>query len=147
LPYKKFDRTISCYPTRQEVVEYLEDYQKELDIHPIFNTGATSIWKQSDHWVTETNNGTFKSKYLIMATGAFSNPKPVSFAGMETFPGRLLHSCEYRSGKDLQGQRVLVVGFGNSACEIAIDLYEQGVTPFISVRSPVNILKGIKFCC
>jgi len=35
---------------------------------------------------------------------------------------------------------VLVVGFGNSACEIAIDLYEQGAIPFMSVRSPVNVI-------
>lgn len=34
----------------------------------------------------------------------------------------------------------MVVGFGNSACEIAIDLYEQGAMPSMSVRSPVNIL-------
>jgi len=35
---------------------------------------------------------------------------------------------------------VLVVGFGNSACEIAIDLYEQGATPSMAVRSPVNVI-------
>jgi cation diffusion facilitator CzcD-associated flavoprotein CzcO len=47
---------------------------------------------------------------------------------METFPGKILHSYEYKSGKNFKGQRVLVVGFGNSACEIAIDLHEQGAT-------------------
>ena len=140
LPYKKFDSTIPRYPTRQQVVAYLEDYQKELNINPILNTEAKSIWRENDYWVTESNNGTFKSKYLIMATGAFGNPKPISFEGMETFPGRILHSCEYRSGKDFKEQRVLVVGFGNSACEIAIDLYEQGAIPFMSVRSAVNII-------
>ena len=140
LPYKKFDSTIPRYPTRQQVVDYLEDYQKELNINPVFNTEAKSIRKENDYWVTETNNGTFKSKYLIMATGAFGNPKPVSFEGMETFPRAILHSCEYRSGEDFKGLRVLVVGFGNSACEIGIDLYEQGAIPFMSVRSPVNII-------
>ncbi len=140
LPYKKFNSTIPRYPTRQQVVEYLEDYQKEFNINPIFNTEAKSIWKENDYWVTETNQGRFKSKYLIMGTGAFGNPKPVSFEGMETFPGRIMHSCEYRSAKDFKGQKVLVVGFGNSACEIAIDLYEQAAIPFMSVRSPVNIV-------
>jgi indole-3-pyruvate monooxygenase len=57
---------------------------------------------------------------------------------METFTGKILHSCEYKTGKDLLGQKVLVVGFGNSACEIAIDLYEQGAKTSMSVRSPVN---------
>jgi hypothetical protein len=59
---------------------------------------------------------------------------------METFPGRILHSYEYKSGRYYKEQKVLVVGFGNSACEIAIDLYEQGAIPSMAVRSPVNII-------
>ena len=68
LPYKKFDNTIPRYPTRQQVVDYLEDYQKEFNINPIFDTEAKLIRKESDYWITETTNETFKSKYLIMAT-------------------------------------------------------------------------------
>jgi cation diffusion facilitator CzcD-associated flavoprotein CzcO len=36
LPYKKFDNTIPRYPSRQQVVEYLDQYQKEFNINPIF---------------------------------------------------------------------------------------------------------------
>jgi len=75
-----------------------------------------------------------------MATGPYSKPKPIEFMGMETFPGKILHSCEYKTGKDFMGQNVLVIGFGNSACEIAIDLYEQGSIPAMAVRSPVNVV-------
>ncbi len=140
LPYKKFDKNIPSYPSRQQVVDYLEDYQKEFDINPVFNTEALSIKKEDNEWITETSNGTFRSKYLIMATGAYGKPKAIKFSGMETFPGKIIHSQQYRSGKDFKGQNVLVVGFGNSACEIAIDLYEQGAKASISVRSAVNIL-------
>jgi indole-3-pyruvate monooxygenase len=59
---------------------------------------------------------------------------------MESFTGKILHSYEYKTGKDFQGQKVLVVGFGNSACEIAIDLFEQGAVPSMAVRSPVNVI-------
>ena len=59
---------------------------------------------------------------------------------METFPGKILHSSEYKTGRDFKGQKVLVVGFGNSACEIALDLYEQGAAPSMAVRSPVNVI-------
>src|SRR4029079_8537650 len=65
---------------------------------------------------------------------------PIYFKGMETFPGKILHSYGYKTGRDFKGQNVLVVGFGNSACEIAIDLYEQGAVPSMSVRSPVNVI-------
>jgi len=140
LRYKKFDNTIPRYPSRQQVVNYLENYQKEFNINPIFNTEAKSIRKESDYWITETTSETFKSKYVVMATGPFGKPKPVSFKGMETFTGRIMHSYGYKTGKDFKGQKVLVVGFGNSACEIAIDLYEQGAIPSMAVRSPVNVI-------
>jgi len=140
LPYKKFDRKIPRYPTRQQVINYLEDYQRTFNIQPVFNTEATSIRRENDDWITETNHKTFRSKYLVMATGVFGNPAPVCFPGMETFPKSIIHSCQYKTGSDFRGQKVLVVGFGNSACEIAIDLYEQGALPSMSVRSPVNIV-------
>jgi indole-3-pyruvate monooxygenase len=140
LPFKKFGDKIPRYPSRMQVLDYLDAYQKEFGINPVFNTEAKTIKKDGDYWTTETNQGLFRSKYLIMATGSYGKPKSVCFKGMETFPGRLLHSSEYKSGKDFKGQKVLVVGFGNSACEIAIDLYEQGAIPTMSVRSPVNVL-------
>lgn len=140
LPYKKFGRIIPKYPGRQQVIDYLEDYRKEFNINPLFNTEALSVKKETDYWITETNNGTFKSKYLVMATGIYGKPKPVNFKGIETFAGKILHSYNYKTGKDFKGQKVLVVGFGNSACEIAIDLYEQGSIPSMAVRSPVNVI-------
>jgi len=140
LPYKKFNAGIPRYPTRLQVVEYLDQYRSAFDINPIFNTEARSVKKENGYWITETSNGEFKSNHVIIATGPFSRPKPVSFKGMATFPGRIMHSYEYKTGKDFKGQKVLVVGFGNSACEIAIDLYEQGAYPSMSVRSPVNVI-------
>src|SRR5687767_11505566 len=140
LPYKKYDNSIPRYPSRQQVVDYLEAYQKEFNITPLFNTEAISIKKEGDYWVTQTTNGTFQSKYLIVATGPFSKPKAIHFKGMETFTGKILHSYEYKTGKDFKGQKVLVVCFGNSACEVAIDLYDQGAARAMAVRSPVNLI-------
>ena len=140
LPFKKFGREIPRYPARQQVVDYLEDYQKEFRIDPIFKTEAISIKKENKSWITKTNNEDFQSKYVIMATGAYGKPRRINFKGQETFPGKIIHSCEYKTGKEFKGQNVLVIGFGNSACEIAIDLVEQGAKPSMSVRSAVNVI-------
>ena len=140
LPYKKFSNAVPRYPTRQQVIDYLIDYQINFNINPIFNTEAKLIKRTGDYWITETTDGTFKSKYIIVATGPFGKPKAIYFKGMDTFRGKILHSYGYKTGKDFKGQNVLVVGFGNSACEIAIDLYEQGAHPSMSVRSPVNVI-------
>jgi len=140
LPYKKFDNNIPRYPGRLQVVEYLASYQKTFNINPVFDAEALSVKKESDYWITETKNDVFKSKYVVLATGAYGKPKPVCFKGLETFPGKILHSSNYKTGKEFKNEKVLVVGFGNSACEIAIDLYEQGAEPSMSVRSAVNII-------
>ena len=140
LPYKKFGKDVPRYPDRQQVVDYLDEYRKEFCIDPVFNAEAISVRKEGEYWVTETTQGIFRSKYLVMATGPFGKPRPIHFPGMESFTGRILHSYEYKTGAAFSGQNVLVAGFGNSACEIAIDLYEQGAMPTMAVRSPVNVI-------
>lgn len=140
LPFKKFGKNIPRYPSRQQVIDYVNDYRQAFNIQPVFNTTATSIKKEGDYWITQTTNGVFQSRYVVMATGPYGKPKPIELPGMETFPGQLLHSVAYKTGKDFTGQKVLVVGFGNSACEIAIDLFEQGAIPSMAVRSAVNVI-------
>lgn len=67
-------------------------------------------------------------------------PVRPSWPGLESYAGAVLHSSEYRNGEPWRGGAVLVVGFGNSACEQAIDLVEHGVAAHLSVRSEVNVL-------
>jgi indole-3-pyruvate monooxygenase len=140
LPYKKFGKNIPRYPSRQQVLDYLKDYQNEFNIFPAFNLEALSVNRVEDGWMTETKQGQIHSKYIVMATGPYDQPNPIHFKGMASFEGRILHSADYKTGKDFRGQKVLVVGFGNSACEIAIDLTEQGAAVSMSVRSEVNIV-------
>jgi len=140
LPYKKFLSQIPVYPSRLQVVEYMDSYRKDFGIEPIFNTEAKSICREADYWITETSAGKFKSKNVIMATGAYGLPRKIDFKGMESFPGKILHSSQFKTAHEFKNQKVLVVGFGNSACEIAINLYEQGASPALSVRSAVNVL-------
>src|SRR5690606_24047196 len=67
-------------------------------------------------------------------------PNLPQWPGREAFAGPVLHSSEYRNGRSFAGQDVLVVGFGNSGGEIAVDLHEHGARPAISVRGPVNVV-------
>ena len=140
LPYKKFPASTPCYPGRQQVIDYLEDYRRSFDINPVFRTEALSSTREGDLWHTVTNNGNYTSKVIIMATGVYNQPKDIYLKGSETFPGPFIHSSQYKRGRDFKGQTVLVIGFGNSACEIALDLYEQGAHPAMSVRSSINIV-------
>jgi cation diffusion facilitator CzcD-associated flavoprotein CzcO len=140
LPYKRFDDRLPAYPSRMDVVEYLESYASEMKIAPVFNTEVFSLKKQDNHWIAETNNGSYSAKAVIIATGLNRKPRMVDFGGLRTFKGQILHSSKYKNGVAFKNKNILVVGFGNSACEIAICLYEHGASPSLSVRSPVNVL-------
>ena len=140
LPFVPFAKEISKYPARLEVVTYMEKYCEELGINPIFNTNVTQIRRENSAWITTADKEVFQSKNIIICTGNTNIPRVYRKQGLESFPGKVMHSAEYKSGKEFKGKKVLVVGFGNSACEIAIDLHEQGVLPSMSVRSPVNVI-------
>ncbi len=77
---------------------------------------------------------------MVIATGYARQPNLPSWEGQENFTGDIIHSSQYKNGQPYAGKQVLVVGFGNSACEIAIDLHEHGAKPSMSVRSAVNII-------
>ena len=59
---------------------------------------------------------------------------------METLDGPILHSSSYRNPAPFTGKRVLVVGFGASGGEIALDLSEAGVDVAPAVRGPINVI-------
>ena len=140
LPFKNFDDSIPRYPSRLDVVDYLDNYARDLNIHPVFNTEVFSVKKSEDNWITETNNGTYKSSNVIVATGLNHKIKPPEFKGMSSFKGKVIHSSQYKNGAAFAGKNVLIVGFGNSGCEQAICLHEYGAIPSMSVRSAVNVL-------
>ncbi|HEY6062834.1 MAG TPA: NAD(P)/FAD-dependent oxidoreductase [Chitinophagaceae bacterium] len=140
LPFKNFAGSLPRFLSRQDVVNYLEDYEKEFKIHPLFKTEVVAVKKTGDQWITETNNGSFQSRFVIVATGMNHQPKIPEFKGMSSFKGEILHSSQYKNGAAFSGKNVLVVGFGNSGCEQAICLHEFGAYPSLSVRSGVNVL-------
>ncbi len=77
---------------------------------------------------------------VVVATGLADYPFTPTWPGMDGFGGAILHSSAYRNPSPFAGKRVLVVGFGNSGGEIALDLAEAGVDVTLSVRGPINVV-------
>ncbi len=140
LPYHPMPSNYPQYPSRDQLVAYLEDYVKAFDLAPKFGQKVASVEAQDGGWMTKTADTTYQSDFVVIATGYTRQPFMPTFPDMELFKGKILHSKEYRTGVAYKGQSVLVVGFGNSGGEIAIDLYEQGAKPSLAVRNPVNII-------
>jgi cation diffusion facilitator CzcD-associated flavoprotein CzcO len=141
LPGLPFPAACPRYVPRQAVVDYLAAYAEHHGITPQLGEEAVAITRIDGGWQTSTASGSrHASKFVVVATGANSRPNRPTFAGEQGFRGRIVHSGAYRNATPFAGQRVLVVGMGNTGAEIALDLAEHGVRTAISMRSPVNIV-------
>jgi cation diffusion facilitator CzcD-associated flavoprotein CzcO len=140
LPHFPFPRDVPRYPAREQVVKYLEDYAAHFQLAPRFGERVSSVKRDNEAWVTHASGGEWRSRHVVIATGYTRVPHRPSWPGLDGFSGKVMHSSEYKSGAAFAGKRVLVIGFGNSGGEIAIDLVEQGAKPTLSVRGAVNVV-------
>jgi cation diffusion facilitator CzcD-associated flavoprotein CzcO len=129
------------YPSRDQVIAYLDAYAAHHGLAPHFGTEALRITRQASDWRVETGDGRLAAANVVVATGIAGWPNQPAWPGLETYTGRLIHSRDYANPAPFAGSHeALVVGFGNSGGEIALDLAEAGVPVLLSVRSPVNVV-------
>src|SRR3981081_2006759 len=140
LPGMAMPRTYRHYPSREQLIEYLESYAVRFDIAPSFNSTVSCIRREGSQWRAETAQGSIHAPVMVIATGIADAPYRPSWPGSEVYRGPVVHSSEYRNPTPYPGKRVLVVGFGNSGVEIALDLANAGVDVALAVRSAVQIL-------
>ena len=142
LPLLAFPRDYPKYIPRVKVLEYLTAYAAHFGIAPHFAEEAIEVRKAAHGgWITTCRSGlAYESAFVVVATGANQVPNMPALPGLPEFSGRVMHSAAYRNAREFKGQRVLVVGMGNTGAEIALDLAEHEVPVTISVRSPVNVV-------
>ena len=140
LPGLRMPRGWPRYPGRDQVVEYLELYRRHHRLEPSYGQRVRLVERSGDRWLVHTADQVWRARNVVLATGAAASPVLPRWPGMADYTGDVLHSSRYRNGDPWRGKSVLVVGFGNSACEQVIDLAEHGAQPHLSVRSAVNVL-------
>jgi cation diffusion facilitator CzcD-associated flavoprotein CzcO len=141
LPLHPFPRAYPTYPSREQVLEYLEEYARTFDLRPHFGREVRRCIRTADGaWEVATDEGSYAARNVVVATGLNHTPNRPCWPGQESFPGSIIHSSEFRTGKRFRDQRVLVVGFGNSGAEIALDLAEHGARCAVAVRGKVNVI-------
>ena len=123
------------HPSHRQVLAYLHSYADRHGVraHARFGTPVREARPDGDAWAVELEDGTMR-RYdgVVLATGQQWMPKTPALPGR--FDGEAFHSSVYRSAGALEGKRVLVVGGGNSACDIAVDAVTRASRVFLSVR-------------
>jgi putative flavoprotein involved in K+ transport len=140
LPGLRFPGDPESYPARDEVIAYLRDYANHFHLPIVTNTRVAHIARENGLFVVQTENGqAFQARSLIAATGSFHRPHLPTIPGQELFGGTILHSYAYQSPMLFHGQRIVVVGAGNSAVQIATEL-AQVADVSLATRTPVRFV-------
>lgn len=140
LPGMAMPRTYPKYPSRAQVIEYLESYAAHFGLEPIFGSAVRSARRDGATWRVDTAQKSFMAPVVVIATGWSDFPHRPTWPGSDVYQGAVVHSTDYANPVAFAGQRVLVVGFGNSGGEIALDLADANVDVTLAVRGPVQIL-------
>jgi putative flavoprotein involved in K+ transport len=120
--------------TRDETVAYLERYADAAEAPLVTGVRVSSARRRpGGGFVLETSNGTLETANLVVATGAFQQPALPAVSGDVPAGVLQLHSGRYVRPEQLPPGAVLVVGSGQSGCQIANELNRSGRRVFLSV--------------
>jgi len=141
LPHVRYPKAAGLFPSRDYVVDYLEDYAARNSIEIRCGTSVARVDRDDHHWAVTTSAGQLTAAHLIIAMGHQHTPLIPAWPGREQFTRRLLHSAEYRNPREFHGADVVVVGPGCSGMEIAYDLAEDGARRVrVAIRTQPNII-------
>ena len=137
------------YPHHGQLLSYLERYADHFGLreHIWFGTEAVRVEPvpenangRSGYWDVTTRIGrggaerTQRYAAVVVANGHNWSPKLPRYEGMDGFRGEIIHASAYQDAAALRGRRVLVVGAGNTGCDIAVEAAQQAVRCWHSTR-------------
>jgi len=129
------------YPNHEQALEYFKAYVRHFDLERDieFNAEVTRVAPvdEATHWevtIARQDGSSEIRRYrgVIICNGHNWCPKYPTYPG--TFTGKTLHSAKYKTPDVLEGRRVLVIGAGNSGCDIAADSATHARKTFLSTR-------------
>jgi len=146
LAYYPISNDLPRYLSKDEYATYLREYAEALKLDVSLAEQVSTVQEipgstDDMNWEVVTNRGTRRARVIVVATGQYAKASLPTWEGLDGFRGVLLHSSQYTTGAEYKGQRVLVIGLGNSGAEIAADLSVHGArTISVSVRTTPPIV-------
>jgi len=138
LPFRYFDKELPMFVSKFQYHEYAKTYALKVGVESAFGEYAVSIESMEGAWNVRTNKRQIEARSVVVATGINHDPKYPEWVAGSKIP--VVHAAGYKNPSQFDGKRFLVVGFGNSGAEIALDLAENGKQVWCSIRSEVNVV-------
>ena len=127
---------------KDEIVSYLESFAASFD-PPVFEGVAVKLLRKvaHGHFEIQTTQGTFTAEQVVVAIGGYHKPRIPRLA--EKLPAEIqqIHSSDYKSPQQMNDGNVLVIGSGQSGCQIAEDLHLAGRVVHLAVGSAPRVAR------
>ncbi|ODP35225.1 pyridine nucleotide-disulfide oxidoreductase [Pandoraea sp. ISTKB] len=124
------------YPSRDEVVAYLREYEARYEVPVMRPVSVARVIAQEAGLRVSTDRGDWLARTVISATGSWRSPYVPSYPGQASFQGRQMHSADYDGAEALRGARVLVVGGGNSGAQIYAEVSRVNDATWVTLSPP-----------
>jgi putative flavoprotein involved in K+ transport len=125
------------YPSKAHVINYLTEYEKKYDIPVYRPVKVLSMRKEKENFVASTDKEEWESQVVVSATGKWSLPFIPEYPGREIYRGKHIHSAYYQNADPFRGQRVLIVGGGNSGAQILAEVSKVAKTMWVTLKDPL----------
>ena len=142
LPGQRIPLTAGRWPTKEDMVRYFDSYVQRQNIELRLECEVDRIDRAGSGWTLNTSSGEIRTPAIVLATGNYRTPTIPPWPGLSLFNGELVHSGDFRNAWPYRGRDVLVVGAGNSAADIAVQLANDGARRiWLAVRTPPHLVR------
>ena len=139
LPGWLMPKSENLFPLKQEVIDYLCQYEQHYQLLIQRNVNVKTITSDKNMFRISTSKGDYFARTIIAATGTWENPFIPQIKGIESFTGIQIHSANYKNAELFRGLKVLVVGGGNSGAQIVAEVSKVTNVKW-STRNPPQYL-------
>ena len=142
LPGQRIPLTAGRWPTKEDMVRYFDSYVQRQNIAVLLGCEVHRIDRDGQVWRLATSSGEIRTPAIVLATGNYSTPTIPDWPGLSLFNGVIVHSGHFTNAWPYRGRDVLVVGAGNSAADIAVQLvYDGARRVWLAVRTPPHLVR------